>query len=505
MSLALVEPPRAESDLLSPLLDGLERFCRAEIRALEIDRQAWIPNGVLEGLAELGLFGVPLPAEHGGAGLPLTDACRLIAALARHDRSVATTVGLHLGLGTRGLVAYGSEELKSRYLPRLAAGKAIAAFATTEPGAGSDLSALATTAFAEGAALKVNGQKIYVTNGGLAQVFTLTVSTPGLGGAQRGTSLVLFERGDHGLTVGPEEKKLGLKGSSTTSLHLDEVRVPAERVVGEAGRGSEQLHHVLAWGRTLMSAGCCGTARLALDRAVEHTATRRQFGKPLNAQQVVQEQLALAAARLFAMEALVQDTASLEQQLPALLARSLSAKVFSSVGAGRVTDVALQLHGGSGFIEETGLALLTRDARITRIFEGANDVLLTQIGAQESVAPTARTPLRPAAPPPAAALATRADLVADQVKQFRSALDERYRVGVLREKRLLHRLGAAVMWREALDAAVRRAFTSSSRGLTLAALFADQARREVEALAAEPADFSLVTQAMRTLESGDTW
>ncbi len=185
MSLALVEP-EPPADLLGPLLDGLERFCRAEVRALEIDRQAWIPNAVREGLAELGLFGVTLPAEHGGSGLTLGDACRLVAALARHDRAVATTVGLHLGLGTRGLVAYGTEAQHARYLPRLASGDAIAAFATTEPGAGSDLSALSTTAFVQGEVLKVQGQKIYVTNGGLAQLFTLTVSTPGLGGAAAG-------------------------------------------------------------------------------------------------------------------------------------------------------------------------------------------------------------------------------------------------------------------------------------------------------------------------------
>ncbi len=143
-----------------------------------------------------------------------------------------------------------------------------------------------------------------------------------------------------------------------------------------------------------------------------------------------------------------------------------------------------------------------RDARITRIFEGANDVLLTQIGAQEAVAPAARTPLRASAPPAAAALATRADPVADLVKQSRTGLDERYRVGLLREKRLLHRLGQAVMWREALDASVRRAFSGPARGLTLAALVADLARREVESLAADPLDFSAVTAALRTLEPG---
>ncbi len=473
-----------EQDPMGALLDGVARFCRAEIRARDIDARGAIPRRVLEGLGELGVFGVTLPERFGGAGLPLGDACRLVTELARADRSVATTVGLHLGLGTRALVRYGGEALRARYLPELASGRTLGAFATTEPNAGSDLSALATTATSRGERLTVTGQKLFVTNGGLAGVYTATVSTPGLGGAQRGTSLVLFERGDEGVVVGREESKLGLKGSSTTPLTLDGVHVGHDRIIGEPGRGAEALHHVLSWGRTLMSAGCCGTARAALDRAREHTASRRQFGKTLSAQPVVREQLATMAARLYAMQALVEETAALEQDEAALLARSVTAKVLCSEGASFVVDTALQLLGGMGFIEESGMPLLWRDVRITRIFEGANDVLLTQLGARAATAPAPRAPL--ASGDRDDGLRRRADAVAARVAEARERLSDQHRIGLLRQPRLLHRLGRALMWSEALDAAVRAHGEGGLGQSAPAHLFAELASAEVASALAEP-------------------
>jgi len=474
----------AHLDPMGTLLHGLGRFLRSSVDAALIDRDAAIPPHVLEGLAELGAFGVTIPEAYGGAGLPLADACRLAARLAEADRSVATTVGLHLGLGTRPLVAFGGEAQKQRWLPRLASGEAVAAFATTEANAGSDLSRLATTAVEGPGGLTVSGEKLFVTNAGLAKVFTVTAATPGLGGAERGTSLVLLERGDRGLTVGREEKKLGLKGSSTAPLVLDAVQVGPERIVGEPGRGAEQLHHVLAWGRTLMSAGCCGTARTALRRAIEHTASRRQFGRTLDAQPVVREHLALMGARLAAMEALVHDTAALEDDAPGLLRRSLAAKVFGSEGASYVVDTALQLFGGMGFIEESGMPLLLRDVRITRIFEGANDVLLTQLGVHLA---TAREPRR--------ALARQADALAASIDARREELSARHKIGLLRQTRLLNRLGRAVMWSEALDATVR---AGPSAG---AELFAQVAAREIEQALAEPFAEDAVAGALSALES----
>ncbi|MBL8956524.1 MAG: acyl-CoA dehydrogenase, partial [Myxococcaceae bacterium] len=387
-----------------------------------------------------------------------------------------------------------------RYLPLLASGEAIAAFATTEANAGSDLSRLATTALAEGAELVVNGEKLFVTNGRLAEVFTITAATPGLGGAQRGTSLVLLESGDRGLTVGREERKLGLKGSSTAPLVIDGVRIGPERIVGEPGRGAEQLHQVLAWGRTLMSAGCCGTARAALVKAIEHTASRRQFGRTLDAQPVVREHLALMGARLTAMDALVHDTASLEDDVPGLLHRSLAAKVFGSEGASYVVDTALQLFGGVGFIEESGLPLLLRDVRITRIFEGANDVLLTQLGTHLATAPPPRQPLAPLVGPEAHALACSADVAAAALDAHREELSARHKIGLLRQPRLLNRLGRAAVWSEALDATVRAVDGRRTAARGAVALFAEAAAREIGAALAEPLREDVVSQALGDLE-----
>jgi alkylation response protein AidB-like acyl-CoA dehydrogenase len=439
-------------------LAGVERYARRHLdlaAARRIDAERRVPPPVLAALAELGLFGLTFPEEHGGAGLGLAGACLAAQLLARHDRAVATTVGLHLGLGTRGLVAFGSDAQKERWLPALAAGRRIAAFATTEAGAGSDLTAIATTArpTADGR-LRVDGAKIYVTNGGLAGLFTISAATPGMGGARRGRSLILLEREDAGVTVGPEEHKLGLRGSSTTGLVLDGVEVPADRLLGEGegGDGDAQLAYILAWGRTVMAAGCAGAAEAALALTREHVDTRRQFGKPLRALEVVKEQLATMAATAFAMEALVAECceadAAGERERLAFL--SSAAKVLCSEGDWEICDRATQLHGGLGYIEESGVPLLLRDARITRIFEGANDVILGRLGLMEVTRPGLGCAAMAELPAAALAVARRVDdACAEEIARHGARL--------LGKARLLHRLGRLVVWREATLAAAAAA------------------------------------------------
>ncbi len=466
------------SAVIAEFCEGIDRFARKKINARAIDRAHAIPSGVLSGLAELGVFGASIPEEFGGAGLDLADACAVVTTLARHDRSVATTVGLHLGLGRRGLVAYGSAALKERWLPAIAAGECLAAFATTEAGAGSDLAAIRTRGVevaetAETPALQVDGEKIFVTNGGFAKVYTITASTPGLGGARRGHSLLLLSPNDGGVTVGPEEEKLGLRGSSTTTLHFDGTRVPMDRVIGVAGEGMSQLQHVLAWGRTVMAAGCIGSASAAFAAAKGHVATRVQFGRTLDAFEVVREQVADMAATLYAMEALVGSATSGDR----LLAQSIAAKVFCSEANWEIVDTALQLHGGSGYIEETGLALLLRDARVTRIFEGANDVLRVHLGMIEVAPAASRQPLSALGP-----LGRAADDFAMRVAALRDDLVARHGVRIAREQRLLHRVGQLVVLREATDAVVARAHADG----TLAARWLALAKARSLSLLAEP-------------------
>lgn len=473
-----------DGGVVDALLEQTARFCAREVDARAIDAAAQIPSPVLEGLGALGLFGVTLPEAHGGAGLSLADACRVVEVLARFDRSVAVSVGLHLGLGTRGLVRYGTPAQHARWLPALASGACVAAFSTTEPGAGSDLSALRTTATEDGERLRVSGEKSYVTNGAFAGLFTVAVSTPGLGGAQRGQSLLLVEPTDAGFAVQREEHKLGLKGSSTTGLLFDDATLPRDRLLGEPGQGARMLQHILSWGRTLMSAGCCGGAAFAIDKALAHTAQRTQFGRPLAALDVVQERLARLRARHFAMEALVMATAA-QADDDALATHSLAAKVFCSEGAGFVADEALQLHGALGFIEDTGLALVVRDVRVTRIFEGANDVLLTHLG-QSELLRLATKPVDAGAPALDRALA-----------DFARALHDTHRLRIFRAPRLLHALGAATQWVMASRAATARAHhTMQPTHLALAQLVEQEARSAVSRAAAVTADAAVFQQAL---------
>jgi alkylation response protein AidB-like acyl-CoA dehydrogenase len=414
--------------VLEELLGAVEAFAARRVRAGAIDRNHRIPPALLGEMAETGLFALAIPTRFGGLGLDLASVCAVVTTLARHDRAVATTVGLHNGLGTRAIVVGGTSAIQERVLPEMAGGQRIGAFACTEPGAGSDLSALRTRAIATQRGLQVDGSKIFVTNGGIAGAWTVAAASPGLGGARRGHSLVLLLREDAGITVGNEEDKLGLRGSSTTSLHLDGVEVPGTRILGVPGQGMAGLDDALAWGRAVLAAGSLGTAQAAWAAARTHVGQRRQFGRTLDQLEVVRAQLATMAALLASAETVVARAAA--STGPELARRAAVAKVLASEAAWEVVDAAVQLHGGSGCIEETGLPLLLRDARVTRIFEGANDVLRVRLGLGEALEPSDGSgPL------------------AEETAEFRAALVRRHGVRIGHAD--LHRLGGLVVLRDA--------------------------------------------------------
>jgi alkylation response protein AidB-like acyl-CoA dehydrogenase len=384
-----------EQETLALLLPEVARFLAREVDSAAIDREGRIPTSVREGAGALGLFGLTIPVEYGGSGLSLSSACRVVTEIARVDRSVAIMIGLHVGLGTRGLVDHGAPALQREWLPRLASGECVASFAATEANAGSDLTAINTRGERVPEGIRIDGEKSYVTNGGFAGLFTALVRTPGLGGG-RAFSLVAIPRDTPGVQIGREEDKLGIKGSSTVTVGFDGAVVPFGNVIGEPGKGTELTHGVLAWGRTLMSAGCVGTARAAVDAAITHARTRRQFGRPIGAFGATQAHVAWMAARTRAMESFVQAVGGQLARGESIETSSALLKVFASESAFAVCDRALQLHGALGFLEETGVARMLRDCRITRIFEGANDVLLVRVGAarlatKEPLAPAVAT------------------------------------------------------------------------------------------------------------------
>lgn len=429
----LSEPPLDEAAVLDLLLPQVARFLARDVNGDTIDREKHIPRRVREGAARLGLFGLTIPSEHGGAGLSLAAACRIVAEIARVDRSVAIMIGLHAGLGTQGIVQHGSAELRRAWLPRLASGEAIASFAATEASAGSDLGSIRTVGSPVADGLRIDGEKSYVTNGGFAGLFTVLVRTPGLGG-ERACSVVCVPRELPGVQIGGEEDKLGIRGSSTVTVRFDGAIIPWTHVLGEAGRGVELTNGLLAWGRTLMSAGCVGTARAALDATVDHVGSRRQFGRAIGELGATRAHVAYMGARLHAMDAVVRDVAALQGRGEPIETASTVAKVFTSDSAFEICDRAVQLHGALGFLEPTGVARQLRDCRITRIFEGANDVLLVRLGAARLAT---RAPLaRSGEARVLEELAQRLDLCIEQLRA-------RLGIAAIRKQLLLQRLARA--------------------------------------------------------------
>ena len=371
--------PAPELDMLEHMAAEVRRFAARELDAATIEDAGSIPLEVIEAVKGLGLFGLSVPERYGGMGLDLGGCARIVTELARRDRSTATMVGLHNGLGVRPLVDGGSDAMKQRWLPRLASGEVIGSFAATEAGAGSDLTRLKTVGTVVDGRLRVDGEKHYVTNGALAGLFTVLVSTPGLGGA-RARALVAIPRDRPGVEIGKEEHKLGLRASSTVSVRFDGVTVDLDHVLGVVGSGATMAHRALDWGRTLMSAGCVGTAHAALAATLEHVSSRRQFGRALVRFGSVRSHVASMLSTVFAMESMVGAASGAEGDPDALARLATATKIFCSEGAFDVCDRAIQLHGALGYVEDAGVARMLRDCRVTRIFEGANDVLLVRSG-----------------------------------------------------------------------------------------------------------------------------
>jgi alkylation response protein AidB-like acyl-CoA dehydrogenase len=364
-------------------LGAVQQFCDTQLDPMAIDRQANIPQEVIEGLGQLGVLGMTAPVEVGGRGFSQMGYCRLLEEIGSRCSSTAIFVNAHHSIGMRALLLFGSEQQKRQWLPDLVSGRKLAAFALTEPEAGSDAGNVQTTATPsdDGRYFILNGEKRYITNGAIAQVLTVMARTPVEGRQATAVTAMLVTPDMPGFQVTEARMdKLGVRGSTTSRLAFENMRVPRENVLGPMGKGLKVALTVLDFGRTTFGACCTGAAKTCLRLATDYAGTRRQFGRPIAEFQLVQQKLARMAAWTYAMEAMTTVTAGLiDRGLEDYMLETAMLKVWSTERLWTIVNDAFQIHGGAAYFTDRPLERLLRDHRINQIGEGANEVLLSFI------------------------------------------------------------------------------------------------------------------------------
>ncbi|MGW1262035.1 acyl-CoA dehydrogenase family protein [Streptomyces drozdowiczii] len=347
--------------------------------AVEWDRSENVDKSIVKKLGALGFLGLTVPEEYGGSGGDHLAYCLVTEELGRGDSSVRGIVSVSLGLVAKTVAAWGDEEQKRQWLPRLTSGDAVGCFGLTEPGTGSDAGSLTTRAVRDGADYVINGSKMFITNGTWADVvllFARTNDTPG----HKGISAFLVPADTPGLTRRTIHGKLGLRGQATAELVLEDVRVPATALMGPEGKGFSIAMSALAKGRMSVAAGCVGIAQAALDAAVGYAGEREQFGKPIAGYQLVQELISDISVDVEAARLLTWRVADLVDRGQDFATAASRAKLFASEAAVRAANNALQVFGGYGYIDEYPVGKLLRDARVMTLYEGTSQIQKLIIG-----------------------------------------------------------------------------------------------------------------------------
>jgi alkylation response protein AidB-like acyl-CoA dehydrogenase len=368
-----------EREAVNRSVADVSRFLDEKVDAAAIDRNAEIPPDVIAGLAELGVLGMTAPAEFGGRCFSQLGYLKIMELLGGHDPSVAVFVNAHHSIGIRGLLLFGTEEQKKRWLPDLVSGRKLSAFALTEPQAGSDGANVQTTATptADGSAHVLNGEKRYITNGGIAGVLTVMARTPVAGSSETKVTAFLVTPDMPGFeVVEARMPKCGIRGTATARLAFHDMHVLKENILGPVGKGLRVALTVLDFGRTTFGASCTGAAKTCLRLAVQHAKRRKQFGQPLGEFELVKKKIAYMAACAFAMEATTAECASfIDRGFEDYMLETAMLKVWSTDALWTIVNDALQIYGGQGYFTTEPLERMMRDARINMIGEGANDVL----------------------------------------------------------------------------------------------------------------------------------
>jgi acyl-CoA dehydrogenase family protein 9 len=369
--------PPTEIDAIHPLLDRLRRFFDTRVDSAEIDRQEALPAEVVEGLRGLGCFGLLVPKAHGGLGLGVTGYARVLQEIAGIDPAVALTLGAHQMHGARALMLFGTEEQQQRYLPRLASGETIAAFALAEPGAGSDAGEMQARAEPQpDGSFVLSGTKSWVTNGALADLFVVFARTSAAEeGVKPRITAFLVERGP-GVTTGSNDHKLGVRGASTPHITLQGVRLPASSVLGEVGRGFKVAVQLMDGGRLGLASSCLGICRRVLKLAVERCRERRAFGRPIGEFGFIKDKIAEMMAETWTLECMTYLTTSLvDSGASDHSVESAICKVYGSEACWRMVNRAVDIAAGLGYSAAHPYERLLRDARAYMVYEGTNEIL----------------------------------------------------------------------------------------------------------------------------------
>jgi acyl-CoA dehydrogenase len=358
------------------LLELIRRFVTDRLRPLEarVAEADAIPDDVQQEMRELGLYGLSIPEEYGGLDLSMEDECLVAMELGRTSPAFRSAFGTNVGIGSQGLVMFGSEEQKEKWLPGIATGELVTSFALTEPDAGSDSAAVQTRAVREGDEYVLSGVKRFITNADSAHLFTVMARTDPEKKGAAGVTAFIVERDRDGVGIGKPEKKMGQQGTKVCDVYLEEVRVPAFNRLGAEGQGFKIAMQVLDRGRLHISGVCVGVAERLIADSVAYASERKQFGQPIFNFQLVQGMLADMKTEAIAARALVLETARKRDAGQNVTLEAAASKYFASEMVGRVADHAVQIFGGAGYVADHGIERFYRDVRIFRIYEGTSQI-----------------------------------------------------------------------------------------------------------------------------------
>ena len=358
------------------LIETVRRFVTEECVPVEakVSEEDRVPDSIIAQMRELGLFGLSIPTEYGGLGLTMEEEVLVCFELGQTSPAFRSVIGTNVGIGSQGIVMFGSEAQKNEWLPKLATGEMVASFALTEPGAGSDAASVKVSAIRDGTDYVVNGTKRFITNAARAGMFTLLARTDPSKKGAGGISAFIVPAKTPGIAIGKSEKKMGQQGAHIHDVIFDNARVPESLRLGKEGEGFKVAMQVLDRGRLHISAVCVGVAERLIREAVNYAREREQFGQKIAEFQLIQGMLADCKTEAYAARCMVQETARKRDRGEPVSMEAACCKYFASEMVGRVADKAVQIFGGAGYVADYGIERFYRDVRIFRLYEGTSQI-----------------------------------------------------------------------------------------------------------------------------------